>query len=308
MSLEASIIIASYNVAPYIERAVRSALAQDGVNLEVIVVDDGSKDATCDIVEAIGDARVRLIRQAVNGGPGAARNRGFEEAKGEWLVVLDGDDAMEAGRVRRCISLAKQMNADIVVDNLTVVREVDGTTFPMFAPEFFAAMKRLELHQFIDGAEATQGNYTLGYIKPIFSASFIKQHALRYRSELKIGEDYILLAEALALGAICAVEPQAGYQYTARAGSISHRLSVQTMEHMLEADRQFTSRFTLDAKAAKAQRKRSAQLKEWWAYTLLVDAIKARSVVGALHAIRQQPSAVRHLWEPIAKRLSGRKH
>ena len=94
-AIDISVIIAAYNVESYIERAIQSALSQEGVGLEVIVVDDCSSDETVNIVRSIKDKRLVLVQHDVNQGPGAARNTAIEKAKGQWIAVLDGDDVFE---------------------------------------------------------------------------------------------------------------------------------------------------------------------------------------------------------------------
>ncbi len=86
-----SAVIPAYNCERYIARAVASVLAQRGVSVECIVVDDGSRDATASVVEQSFGAWVRLIRQP-NGGASAARNAGIEAARGRYIAFLDADD------------------------------------------------------------------------------------------------------------------------------------------------------------------------------------------------------------------------
>ena len=89
-----SIVIASYNRAHILPRTLLSVLAQTERNIEVIIVDDGSTDDTPRIVSAVDDQRVRYIRLEKNGGASAARNRGIQEAKGEFVMVWDSDDVL----------------------------------------------------------------------------------------------------------------------------------------------------------------------------------------------------------------------
>ncbi len=86
-----SVIIPLYNKDKYIKRTLDSVLKQTFTNFEIIIVDDGSTDNSCEIVESISDPRIRWIRQE-NGGPSKARNRGIKEAKGQFIAFLDADD------------------------------------------------------------------------------------------------------------------------------------------------------------------------------------------------------------------------
>ena len=85
-----------YNVAPYLCRSVDSVLQQTFPELEILLIDDGSTDASGSICEkyAAKDRRVRVIHKE-NGGPSNARNVGMQEAKGQYFAFVDGDDYIE---------------------------------------------------------------------------------------------------------------------------------------------------------------------------------------------------------------------
>ena len=97
-----SVIVPAYNEEVGIAAAVRSLTGSDYPNLEVIVVDDGSTDATAAVVAAIDDGRVKLIRQA-NAGKPAALNTGIAAARHEIIVMVDGDTVFEPDTIRNLV-------------------------------------------------------------------------------------------------------------------------------------------------------------------------------------------------------------
>jgi glycosyltransferase involved in cell wall biosynthesis len=103
---EVSVVIPTHARAAAIERAVRCALGQTGVDLEVVVVVDGVVDDTADLVAAIGDPRVRTLVLEDNQGVATARNRGAALATARWLSFLDDDDSWAPQRTRALLDAA----------------------------------------------------------------------------------------------------------------------------------------------------------------------------------------------------------
>lgn len=98
-----SVVIGAYNAERWLAATIESVQAQTFGDLEIIVVDDGSTDATAEVARGFGEA-VRLIRKA-NGGSASARNRGIEAARGRYIAFLDADDLWHPKKLARQMRL-----------------------------------------------------------------------------------------------------------------------------------------------------------------------------------------------------------
>lgn len=116
-----SIVMPAYNAEQYVERAVSSILHQTLVNLELIVVDDGSSDSTNQILEEIVrmDSRLTVCRKE-NGGVSSARNIGLARAKGKYLLYVDADDWIDPDCCQQLIKAAEDLELDVVVFDFSV--------------------------------------------------------------------------------------------------------------------------------------------------------------------------------------------
>jgi succinoglycan biosynthesis protein ExoO len=300
---DVSFVIAAYNAQDTLADAIESALMQVGVTVEVIVVDDCSSDRTRDIAGNHPDSRVRLIAQPVNGGPAVARNTGFAAATGRWIAVLDADDTIHPHRLQTMLARAKAADAQVVVDNIDVIPLDGGKPEAMFPQEELRKRPLMTLAEFIRSNVIFGSTFNFGYMKPIFERQFLVAHELRFDETLRIGEDYALLASALASGARCAIEPSAGYVYHLRHGSISRVLRQQHLDAMLDADETFLARYRLDSDAMAAQQRRTRSIREAGSFLTLVDELKRGSVGGFLKTAMGNPRALMHLRMPIAVRM-----
>ena len=105
-----SIVVPLYNKATDVGRAIRSLRGQSRSDWEAVVVDDGSTDGGGEVVEALADARVRLVRQP-NAGVAAARNTGIRLASSRFIAFLDADDEWDADMVATLIGLRERFPA-----------------------------------------------------------------------------------------------------------------------------------------------------------------------------------------------------
>lgn len=121
-----SVITPAYRAAHVIGQTIESVVKQTQPDLELLVVDDCSPDATADVVEAYArqDPRIRLLRHARNGGPGAARTTALEAARGRYIAFLDGDDVWLPEKLERQLAFMETHAAAV---SYTQYRRIDAT-------------------------------------------------------------------------------------------------------------------------------------------------------------------------------------
>jgi GT2 family glycosyltransferase len=118
-----SVIIPTHNRAELLPAAIQSVLSQSLADLELIIVDDGSTDATPAAIADFADGRLRVIRQEQAGGP-AARNRGWRESRSPYLLLLDSDDTLLPGALAALMAAAEaQPEAGLIGGDFIYVDE-----------------------------------------------------------------------------------------------------------------------------------------------------------------------------------------
>jgi glycosyltransferase involved in cell wall biosynthesis len=104
---EVSVVVPTHNRSSLLALTLQSVLWQRDVDLEIVVVDDGSTDDTAEAVARLRDGRVRIVRHERPQGVAAARNRGAEEATAEWITFLDDDDLWAPDKLARQLQAAR---------------------------------------------------------------------------------------------------------------------------------------------------------------------------------------------------------
>lgn len=126
--MKISVIITAWNVEDFIRQAIESCVNSEYQDLEIIVVDDCSTDGSLKIIDEfrVKDERVQVIQNEINCGAGMSRSIGVENATGEYVIFLDGDDWLNPDFIKSLVEGAEKTDADIVSGGI-VIRRLDGS-------------------------------------------------------------------------------------------------------------------------------------------------------------------------------------
>lgn len=138
-----SVVIPTRDRLPLLLGAIDSVLAQVDVDLDVIVVDDGSRDGTQDAVKALPDPRVRVVRQEVSGGVSRARNAGVAASSAPWIAFLDDDDLWAPEKLAAQLAALQAINAHISYTSAVVIDAERNPRFVIRAPAAESLLSRL---------------------------------------------------------------------------------------------------------------------------------------------------------------------
>jgi len=205
-----SVVIPVYDKAPYVEATLRSVLSQRGAaDLEIVVVDDGSRDGSAAVVEAVGDTRIRLVRQA-NAGVSAARNHGMREARGTWVVFLDGDDLLHP----QALMAYGQMAARFPAARVLAGRDRRVATADAAAHRFADLPQPLPMREIADlPAVFVREGLPFSSSSIAIRRDFLRQQGLSFPEGESMGEDLdVWLRAAEQAGLVCTPEALVVYR------------------------------------------------------------------------------------------------
>lgn len=223
-----SVIVPVYNVEKYLKRCVDSIVNQTYKNLEIILVDDGSKDksgAICDEYEKI-DNRVKAIHKQ-NGGVCSARNMALQEAKGEWIAFIDSDDWIELNYFEELYNCAIELNSDIVICGYNRVTENKKESI-----NNSGKIIELNSREFLIKLLNPQTGYGFCHMK-LYKRDSIKD--IIFNTSLKVGED-ALFNEMVAQNVkrVCLVEKNL-YNYRINPNSVVRKYDLEYANKYLKS-------------------------------------------------------------------------
>jgi glycosyltransferase involved in cell wall biosynthesis len=131
-----SVVVPTYNHSHFLKKAIQSVIEQTYGNWEMLVVDNYSEDDTDEVVNKFDDSRIRLLKIHNNGVIAASRNKGIQEAKGEWIAFLDSDDSWYPKKLETVMNVVKQQDIYDVLstDELMVDTKSNSNTVLQYGP------------------------------------------------------------------------------------------------------------------------------------------------------------------------------
>jgi glycosyltransferase involved in cell wall biosynthesis len=268
--VKVSAVIPAYNASATISEAVISALSQSHQDVEVIVCDDASTDDTRDVVGSINDDRIILLSNETNRGCGFSRDRAIAAAGGDFIAVLDADDAWLPQRLSHLLAAVDGDTATMVFDDIAECRESGHglvARWNMRGADAFGAHGRP-----VDvAAEDWVGSKRL-LIKPLIPTAPLRHSGVRHGTRT-FGEDTEFFLKLVYHGLLLRYVPEATYQYrTARTSASAVRTRHVQMLEVLEAAKNM---FGGNGRMLAALDRRIAHEKHLQAYFEFLWAIKS---------------------------------
>ncbi|MDI7862056.1 glycosyltransferase [Rhizobiaceae bacterium n13] len=286
------VIIAAKNAAATIERAIVSALAEPET-AEVIVIDDGSSDGTATTARAADDGTGRLVVVSFekNRGPAAARNHAIAISRAPLIAILDADDFFFAGRFSQLLA---EDDWDFIADNIAFVDEAMASRAHLDLARFPREPRVIDLKGFVEGNISKRGvrRGEIGFLKPIMWRAFLDANDLRYKEDLRLGEDYDLYARALVKGARYKLIHTCGYGAVVRHDSLSSSHRTEDLKRLYEADRAILAAGGLSPEAGDLIRRHEKHIRDRYELRHFLDIKKQSGFGAALSYAATHPGAI----------------
>ena len=192
-----SIIVPVYNVEKYVSECVNSLRRQSYNKIEIILVDDGSKDRSgliCDSFMKI-DKRITVIHKK-NEGLGYARNAGLNVAKGEYVYFIDSDDIVGENIISELVAILRKNSCDTVIGGYTRVdnvgKQLYETAYKSFLYESNSSIKNELLPRLFGSSPIKRDSVRMSVWNVLFSMSIIKENKLSFLSERDVVSEDII--------------------------------------------------------------------------------------------------------------------
>jgi succinoglycan biosynthesis protein ExoO len=293
--IDVSVVICAYNEEGLLRRSVDSALSQQGVTLEVILVNDNSADGTLELMQKLAkrDARIKIIDNQENLGPAASRNRAEQSAVGEWICPLDADDWFGEGRLARLVEAGRRYKVDMVSDDIYFVPQGhEYNAQRLLSQKYSNVFTLATVEDFIEMSMPL--GLSWGYMKPLVRISFLRRNKINYNENLRIMEDWDYYMKCLLQGARFLLVGEPRYYYLVAQNSLSKVGSDQSRMLLgIEITKAIMdlARAKNNPTALNMLKKRERLLHRIVSYYDISAALKSLNFFDAIKVIKRDPGA-----------------
>lgn len=285
--LSISIIIPAYNVAGYIAYCLDSILKQTFTDFEAIIINDGSTDATGDILNeyAQQDCRIKVIH-VQNAGVSAARNTGVEAAQGRYFLFFDGDDFFEPYTCEELMKTITENDADIVIYGYHrycngKIRQTCLPAFPEglycgsnIIPELLSRFVGISLDGIYRWSRgAPDGLYVENPAlwRSFVKADIVRDNSIMFDTNLKVGEDTIFISDLLSCADRCYVHHKCYYYLVYRESSAIAKYEKNAQSKLEGKTRLIASRIALTDRVLKRS---GINITPYWQGTVIMSCLE----------------------------------
>lgn len=215
--MDISVIIPIYNVEKYLKRCVDSVLRQEGISLEIILVDDGSTDSSGKICEeyAANNSNVKCLHIS-NSGPATAKNKGYDMATGNYVAFIDSDDEIKPDMFISMLHSGYKHHADIVCCNYIQINEEGQISHTKHTGQEYVLTQDEALKAILIKDKIYSQCWT-----KIYNRNTMQKNGVRNTEGLKTEEDFIYNIQAFACSKTVCIVDKPLYIYTHRSKSLS---------------------------------------------------------------------------------------
>lgn len=284
--------MAAYNAEKYVSAAIGSVLEQTFDEFELIVVDDCSNDATAEIARDIAadDPRIRVQSNAVNGGPGHARNAGIALARGEWLTFLDSDDWYGPDRLKTLMETAEATSDKVIADNQHFFDEEQQRPFRRLFRSLKAPVTSLSVHDVLR-MDKISGISDIGLVKPFVHRSIVNDNNVRVSEIRTFCEDFYFLLSCVYYAGGMAIVDAPNYYYRVHDNSFIHSLEIDPFRAVMDIHQDHARQFVVhdDPVFDSLMADRERQIRNYIRYQRAILPIKQRDAPEFLKRFAADP-------------------
>jgi glycosyltransferase involved in cell wall biosynthesis len=236
--LKLSVIVPVYNAASTLDRCLESLIRQNNIDIEILLIDDGSQDESLMICQRFANLDHRIhVESKINGGVSSARNRGLKLASGDYVVFIDADDYIDDNSYNMLLS---HIGNDIDVIIFGLIFEFPNFCVPHHFPDDMdclyvnEAIKADLMPVFLFYGNALGKQPQMGSVcRMIFNRKLLQENDIRFDEQIRFCEDLLFCLDALSHASMVKIDKNCYYHYSRYIGTATENY-MENLHHDIQ--------------------------------------------------------------------------